>query len=34
VVSSTKIVLISTTPGDMNPVLVILGNCVSTCRED
>jgi hypothetical protein len=34
VVSSTKIVLISTTPGDLNPVLVILGNCVSTCGED
>jgi hypothetical protein len=34
VVSSTKIVLISTTPGDVNPVLVILGNCVSTCGED
>lgn len=34
VVSSTKIVLISTTAGDANPVLIVLGNCVSTCGED
>jgi hypothetical protein len=34
VVSSTKIVLISTTAGDVNPVLIELGNCASTCGED
>jgi hypothetical protein len=34
VVSSTKIVLISTTAGDVNPVLIVLGNCASTCGED
>jgi hypothetical protein len=34
VVTSTKVVLISTTPGDANPVLIVLGNCASTCGED
>jgi hypothetical protein len=34
VVTSTKIVLISTTAGDVNPVLIVLGNCATTCGED
>ena len=34
VVTSTKIILISTTAGDVNPVLIELGNCASTCGED
>lgn len=34
VVSPTKIVILSTTSGDTNPVLIYLGNCVSTCNED
>ncbi|HXX43640.1 MAG TPA: putative Ig domain-containing protein [Candidatus Acidoferrales bacterium] len=34
VVSPTKIVILSTTSGDANPVLIYLGNCASTCNED
>jgi hypothetical protein len=34
IVSPTKLVLISTTAGDQNPVLIFLGNCESTCGED
>jgi hypothetical protein len=34
IVSPTKIALISTTTGDLNPVLIYLGNCESTCGED
>jgi len=34
VVSPTKIVILSTTSGNTNPVLIYLGNCASTCNED
>ncbi|HTR45792.1 MAG TPA: putative Ig domain-containing protein [Verrucomicrobiae bacterium] len=34
VVSPTKIVVLTTTVGDTNPVLLFLGNCASTCGED
>lgn len=34
IVSPTKIAVISTTAGDVNPVLLYLGNCESTCGED
>jgi hypothetical protein len=34
IVSPTKIAVISTTAGDLNPVLFYLGNCESTCGED
>lgn len=34
IVSPTKLVGISTTSGDVNPVLLFLGNCASTCGED
>jgi Putative Ig domain len=34
IISPTKIALISTTTGDLNPVLIYLGNCESTCGED
>lgn len=34
VVSPTKIVVLTTTTGDTNPVLLFLGNCASTCGED
>ncbi len=33
-VSSTKIVLLTTTAGDSNPVLIYLGNCANTCGEN
>ena len=34
VVSPTKILVLSTTPSDANPVLLFLGNCETTCGED
>ncbi len=34
IVSPTKLVGISTTSGDADPVLLFLGNCASTCGED
>jgi hypothetical protein len=34
VVSPTKIIMMSTTAGDVDPVLIFLGNCESTCGED
>ncbi len=34
VVSPTKILVLSTTPGDAHPVLLFLGNCGTTCGED
>ncbi len=34
VVSPTKIIVMSTTAGDANPVIINLGNCQSTCGED
>ncbi len=34
VVSPTKILVLSTTPSDANPVLMFLGNCETTCGED
>jgi hypothetical protein len=34
VVSSTKIVVLSTTLADSEPVLIYLGNCAETCGED
>jgi len=34
VVSPTKIVMLSTTSGDADPVLLFLGNCAATCGED
>lgn len=34
VVSPTKIVILSTTTSDANPVLIYLGDCTSTCGED
>jgi hypothetical protein len=34
VVSPAKIITMSTTAGDVNPVLIFLGNCESTCGED
>ena len=34
VVSPTKIVVLTTTNGDTDPVLIFLGNCASTCNED
>jgi hypothetical protein len=34
IVSPKKLVLISTTAGDKNPVLIFLGNCETTCGED
>jgi hypothetical protein len=34
IVSPTKIAVISTTAGDLNPVLFYLGNCEGTCGED
>jgi hypothetical protein len=33
-VSSSKIVLLTTTAGDAEPVLLYLGNCANTCGED
>jgi len=32
--SSSKIVLLTTTVGDTEPVLIFLGNCANTCGED
>jgi hypothetical protein len=34
VVSPTKVLILSTTPADVNPVLISLGNCENTCGED
>ena len=34
VVSPTKILVLSTTPSDVNPVLLFLGNCETTCGEN
>lgn len=34
VVSPTKILVLSTTPSDANPVLLFLGDCETTCGED
>ena len=34
VVSPAKILVLSTTPSDANPVLMFLGNCETTCGED
>jgi hypothetical protein len=34
VVSPTKILVLSTTPSDANPVLLFLGNCETTCGEN
>jgi len=34
VVSPTKIVVLSTTGGDTNPVVIFLGNCAVACGED
>jgi large repetitive protein len=34
IVSPKKLVLISTTAGDKNPVLIFLGDCDTTCGED
>jgi putative Ig domain-containing protein len=34
VVSPTKILVLSTTASDANPVLLFLGNCETTCGED
>jgi hypothetical protein len=34
VVSPTKILVLSTTPSDANPVLLLLGNCETTCGEN
>lgn len=34
VVAPTKIVVISTTAGDADPVLLFIGNCVNTCGEN
>jgi len=34
VVSPEKIVMMSTTAGDVNPQIVFLGNCHTTCGED
>jgi hypothetical protein len=34
VVSPTKIIILTTTSGDTNPVLIYLGDCQSTCGED
>ncbi len=34
VVSPTKILVLSTTPSDVDPVLLFLGNCETTCGED
>jgi len=34
VVSPTKIVVISTTAGDADPILLFVGNCVNTCGEN
>ena len=34
VVSPTKIIVLSTTGGDTNPVVMFLGNCAVTCGED
>jgi hypothetical protein len=34
VVSPTKIIVLTTTAGDTNPVIMFLGNCASTCGED
>ena len=34
VVSPTKILVLSTTPSDANPILIFLGNCEATCGED
>jgi large repetitive protein len=33
IVAPTKLVLISTTAGDANPVLIFLGNCETTCED-
>jgi len=33
-VSSSKIVILTTTVGDTEPVLIYLGNCANTCTED
>jgi hypothetical protein len=34
VVSPAKILVLSTTPSDANPVIMFLGNCETTCGED
>lgn len=34
IVSPTKILIMSTTPEDVNPILISLGNCETTCGED
>jgi hypothetical protein len=34
VVSQSKIVILSTTADDSEPVLIYLGNCIATCGED
>jgi Putative Ig domain len=34
VVSPTKILVLSTTPSDANPILMFLGNCETTCGQD
>ena len=33
-VSSTKIILLTTTPGDAQPTLIYWGNCATSCGED